>query len=261
MFARKKRPVYCLKDSLPEARTWFESERGQYLLEAEKRVLHELLPRMFGHHASTLGVHPDASLLDHTHIVYKTFLTPLQEPAGPGSVCISPNEWGIQPRSMNMVLLHHALDFAGRPHRVLREACRAILPGGKLVVVGFNPRSLWNPARMLDRRAEGIMGRARFYQPRRIKDWLTLLNFRTTELRYGDGLFPVTCHLNPERLKTVESFVAATRLEMGAFYVLVAVKERSGLIPYDRRWRSTGNRLLGTTACRTGNMMNKSDGR
>ncbi len=257
MFAGKTGSVSRFEDLLPEVRQWFNSDQGQFLLAAEQSHLRELLPRMFGQHACTLGILPDSSLLDDACIVYKTFLTPLSEETAGMMVQISVNEWGIQPRSMNMVLLHHVLDFAERPHRILREACRSIVPGGKLVIVGFNPYSIWNPLRMLGQGENKIMQKARFYQSWRLKDWLTLLNFRTTELRFGGGLFPFTCGLQPARKQKLEHLVSSPRLGLGSFYVLVAVKERAGLIPYDRRWRSTGNQLLGSSACCSGSLMEK----
>ncbi|MTI14651.1 class I SAM-dependent methyltransferase [Sansalvadorimonas verongulae] len=256
MFVRKNNPEYCtFAEALPAVREWFTSERGQFLLETEQRLLGTLLPRMFGHHACTLGILPDASLLDETPIVHKTFLSPLDERPVERMVRLSVTDWPIQPRSMDVVLLHHALEFAERPHRMLRESCRAILPGGRLVVVGFNPRSLWNPVRMLGLGQDRAIRRAKFYHPRRIKDWLTLLNFRTCHVHYGGGLFPLTTRFSPAKRRRVEDFIADSPLGLGSFYVLVAVKERSGLIPYDRRWRNTRNGLLGSTAYTAGNLM------
>ncbi|MCL6269839.1 class I SAM-dependent methyltransferase [Sansalvadorimonas sp. 2012CJ34-2] len=240
---------------LPAVRQWLATERGQFLLRTEQRDLDLLLPRMFGHHASTLGILPDASLLEATQIVHKTFLTPLEESGGPETIRLSVTEWPVQPRSMNMVLLHHVLEFSEKPHRTLREACRAIMPGGRLVIVGFNPLSLWNPVRMLGCGEDRIIRRARFFAPRRINDWLTLLNFRQCHLHFGGALFPLTTRLHPLRRKRVETFFSTSRIPMGSFYIMVAVKERSGLIPYDRRWRSTGNRLFGSTACTAGDLM------
>ncbi len=256
MFAKKAGSEHgTLAGSLPAVRHWFTTERGQFLLKSEQRVLSTLLPRMFGHHACTLGILPDASLLDATQIVHKTFLTPIDEIGGPETVRLSVNEWPIQPRSMNMVLLHHPLEFAERPHRILREACRAIMPGGRLVIVGFNPISLWNPVRLLGVGEDKIMRRARFYHPRRINDWLTLLNFRACHLHFGGALFPLTTRLHPRRRRRMERFISTSQLPMGSFYVQVAIKERSGLIPYDRRWRSAGNRLFGSTVCTAGDLM------
>ncbi len=256
MFARyRTSEKSSFTEALPELREWFASDRGRFLLQNEQHLLEGVLPRMFGHHACILGALPGVSFLEQTRIVHQTFLTPLDERCGENTIRMSIDEWPVQPRSMNMVMLHHSLEFAGRPHRTLREACRAIMPGGRLVIVGFNPRSLWNPWRMAGIGDDKIMTRARFYQPRRIKDWLTLLNFRVCDVHYGGGLFPLTCSLNPGRRRKVEHFIARSQMGMGSFYVLVAVKERSGLIPYDRRWRSTGNRLFGSTACSATDLM------
>jgi ubiquinone/menaquinone biosynthesis C-methylase UbiE len=38
------------------------------------------------------------------------------------------------------------LEFAAEPHAILREVDRVMMPVGRLVIVGFNPWSLWGPA-------------------------------------------------------------------------------------------------------------------
>ncbi len=251
MFTRSKRTVYHFQTLLPELRHWLDSERGQQVLAAEQTHLSAILPRIFGHHACTLGILPDCSLLSVSKVFTQTFLTPLQEKSTGPTVRIAVNEWGIQPRSMDLVLLHHALEFAERPHRMLREACRTIRPGGKLVVVGFNPISIWGGVRLLGFGQDRLMGEGTFYHATRIEDWLTLLNFRRYELRFGSSLFPLLSNASfPFYHSSMREKFSVGALGFGFFYVLVAVKERAGLLPpVGQPWRSQRPFLSSTPAC------------
>ena len=48
--------------------------------------------------------------------------------------------------SLDLVVLPHALELARDPHLALREVERVLVPEGRVVIVGFNPASLWGAA-------------------------------------------------------------------------------------------------------------------
>src|ERR1019366_694210 len=45
--------------------------------------------------------------------------------------------------SLDLVVLPHALELARDPHRTLREVERVLVPEGRVLIIGFNPASLW----------------------------------------------------------------------------------------------------------------------
>ena len=45
--------------------------------------------------------------------------------------------------SLDLVVLPHALELARDPHLTLREVERVLVPEGRVVIIGFNPASLW----------------------------------------------------------------------------------------------------------------------
>ncbi len=53
--------------------------------------------------------------------------------------------------NIDVVLLHHLLDYVDSPQDVLREAARVVLPMGHLVIVGFHPVSSWGLWRQVAR--------------------------------------------------------------------------------------------------------------
>ncbi len=86
-------------------------------------------------------------------------------------------ELPFQTESLDLLVLPHALEVCSDPHHLLREAQRVLIPEGKLVVLGFNPWSLWrlrNKTRSVTRFPPAAH---RWISLPRLKDWLKLLNF------------------------------------------------------------------------------------
>jgi ubiquinone/menaquinone biosynthesis C-methylase UbiE len=79
--------------------------------------------------------------------------------------------------SVDAVLLPHTLELTTAPHAVLREVHRVLRPNGKLIVLGFNPFSLWGLRHRFSPR--GFPPEIRRQISRhRLSDWLQLLNLR-----------------------------------------------------------------------------------
>ena len=65
--------------------------------------------------------------------------------------------------SLDLVILPHALELARDPHLALREVERVLVPEGRVIIVGFNPASLWGTRQRLGRmrrRLVAHLGRA-----------------------------------------------------------------------------------------------------
>src|SRR4029450_12400239 len=68
------------------------------------------------------------------------------EPPGPRAAVALPCDFDALPFEANrlrLVVLPHALELARDPHLALREVDRVLRPEGRVVIVGFNPGSLW----------------------------------------------------------------------------------------------------------------------
>jgi ubiquinone/menaquinone biosynthesis C-methylase UbiE len=64
--------------------------------------------------------------------------------------------------SLDLVVLPHTLELASDPHQTLREVERVLVPEGRVVIVGFNPASLWGLRQGLGRVRLGLgIGRQR----------------------------------------------------------------------------------------------------
>jgi ribonuclease HI len=70
------------------------------------------------------------------------------------------------------------LEFAVKPHQVLREVERVLVPEGHVLIAGFNPISLFGLKRLVAGKCGAYPWRGQFCR-RRLKDWLALLSFET----------------------------------------------------------------------------------
>ena len=136
---------------------WYKSELGAQILEQEKSVLDQLLPELFGYHLMQMGVFDSTSLASNSPIKHQFFLSEVgvdllqkhsDDPAETlrsqmSSVKSKCTELPIASDSIDVAVLHHSLDFHDNPHGILREVARTLMPGGKIVIVGFNPWSWW----------------------------------------------------------------------------------------------------------------------
>ena len=135
--------------------------------------------------------------------------------------------------SVDGVVLHHALDVAPNRRGTLREAARVLKPGGRLVVVGFNPLSLW----LLSKPLPAFCDLRPLSVPR-LGEWLTVLGMtrdaRTVYLNYRSAL-PVS--LASDRWPRASAWVNRLQPPLGGAYILAATKRAHGYIlpDYDRR--------------------------
>ena len=141
--------------------------------------------------------------------------------------------------SLDLLVLPHALEQARDPHLALREVERVLVPEGRVVIVGFNPSSLWGLRQWLGRlrrrfsahptRALFLPAEGEFLGYRRLRDWLRLLSFEVEAGRFG-------CYRPPlGAQKWLARFAWADRVGerwwpvFGAVYFVVAVKRVRGL--------------------------------
>ena len=87
------------------------------------------------------------------------------------------DELPFSEHSVDACILSHCLEYHSDPHHILREAHRTLIPGGYIVISGFNPFSLCGLANCLPFSGQKLPWSGRFFTPARVKDWLDLLGF------------------------------------------------------------------------------------
>ena len=140
--------------------------------------------------------------------------------------------------SLDLVVMPHTLELAGDPHGALSEAARVLMPEGRLVIIGFNPASLWGLRQRLGRTTHGLkLGDERLFLPStgefigywRLRDWLKLLGLQIEVGRFGCYRPPWNSDKWLERFGWMEPWGERWWPVLGAVYFLVAVRRVRGM--------------------------------
>ncbi len=222
-------------------RGWYATPLGTRLLRAEQTELDRLLPDLFGYHLLQIGRLPEnlsrASRISHTMVLD---VAPLEsaEPVGKQRFYGLPEALPVCTDSIDVLLLPHVLEFAAAPHAVLREAERALIPEGHLVVVGFNPWSLGRLSRLVSGWRGTLPWCGRFYSTARVRDWLALLGLEEVATRHF--FLQPALHGQPGPVRTRLAWRAGRMLwpVFGLAYIMVARKRVTTLTPIRPRWRA-----------------------
>lgn len=213
---------------------WFDSPAGARLLDAETAVLDQLTPCIFGYHAVQVCAVRPVDLLRESRILRRAVVGTFGDPAPGVNALADARCLPLAGDGTDLLVLHHALDFEDDPHTVLREAARAVIPGGALVVVGFNPWSLFGFLRLFRFGALRAPWFARSISPYRVSDWLRVLDFRVDGLESSYYLPPMQGERAVQRLSWLEYLGSRWWPQRGMFYVLVARKSVAPLTPVRR---------------------------
>jgi SAM-dependent methyltransferase len=225
--------------------SWFARPRGQYLLEQERLLVNSVLGEAFGYHQLQLGVSGGHHIAPGSPVGHKIYCSPA---AGEDVGLLSePDCLPFADDSIDVVLLHHALEFSESPHRLLREAHRVLMPQGHIVIVGFNPLSAFGASMRVSGWLPGrFWGHSHSISSRRLKDWLHLLGAEVQGVNHCFVMPPAGGPSIFNFLARCDAAAMQYRLPLGGVYVMHARKTVSMLTPTRIRWRRpVGARLIG----------------
>ncbi len=216
---------------------WLKQFLGHSLLDAEQHLLLQVLEKYYGKHALLIGVPQQRGLLTTTVTSRHNLLTPFAEKNHHiESIESDFYELPITTGSVDLVLLPHALEYIDNPRQLLAEACRIVKPEGHIVILGFNPFSLWG-LRKIFSRAHPMPWAMNFISLNKIKKWLGLADFEL--IRQEMILFRPPLH-HPgayRRLKFLEWLGRKCYKPFGGVYMIVAKAKVISLTPIRLRWQ------------------------
>jgi SAM-dependent methyltransferase len=241
--------------SIIELAQWLQSPAGRYLLDWEQAELDRVVTDLFGFHALQLGLPELAGLranrMPHRWLASDSLREPglLALPAVDDALStLLPLEPGqalhcdfdalpFPGQSLDLVLLPHTLELARDPHDTLREVERVLVPEGRVVIVGFNPASLWGLRQHAGHWRQRLGGTKPLYLPsageflgfRRVRDWLRLLGFEVERGRFGCWRPPLRSEAGLARFAWMEAAGARGWPVLGAVYMVEAVKRVRGM--------------------------------
>ena len=136
---------------------WYQQEPGRSLLDAETRAIHHLLKRLFGYHLVQINGPNFIDLLVSSSILHKIRIdNEISASFGGSQVKANPMELPLVPKSVDVIFLPHLLEFCDKPEQLLQAIYKALIPGGRVVILGFNPMSLWGLSNQWRKRLPGL---------------------------------------------------------------------------------------------------------
>ena len=223
----KQPPAFARAASL---RAWYRRPLGRLLADAEQEALATQLPNLFGYHLIVIDPPWEYCALKDSRIPHHVIQSVEALTHPEAGLAGDTENWPIMTDSVDAIVLPHTLELSRDPHQVLREADRSLIPDGHLVILGFNPYSLWGMRRALSRRRGRMPWDSRFQSLNRIQDWLGLLGFDTLHSHY---LFhrPLQNPRLLEKLRLLGRTGRYGRKLVSASYILVAQKRTVVMTP------------------------------
>lgn len=243
-----RRDVDNIADKPPSASRLWATEFGRQVLLLERRLLAHITRSLHGDHVLWLG--EDSASLGALRrcmvrqVSYMQFTG--QSPAGEAPNLVGQgseaqaelprfiglaDELPLQSRSVDGIVLHHALERMQDPRPVLREAQRVLAPGGRMIIVGFNPMSWYGLRRLYAKVRDDALSDHRLINPMRLFDWLALLGLELERLpQYVDYGAPVArvsrAQIQPRLGRSARAAaVEAWTLPFGGVVLISAVKQ------------------------------------
>jgi SAM-dependent methyltransferase len=208
---------------------WYKSPLGSALLKAELIGLKEILSQIFGYYIMQIGGPIENKILEashiHQHIIVNQKIVNATDYSLP--IQCQLNELPFLPESIDAIVMFHVLEFESNPKVILDEIYRTLIPGGYVVIFGFNPYSLWGIISFL-KRPKDTPWFGNWIGPGRMRRWLDKIGFDIGDYK--------TFYFRPpsddtEKLLALEGIGPIFWPYGGASYVIVAQKTAIGLTP------------------------------
>lgn len=160
----------------------YQTPRGKLLKELEVEYLQKAITVSCQQHILQIGgLNWESEFIDCS--LYKNFT--VLDTKGMG--CENANRirakayaLPLQSDSFDMVIVPHLLEFDTHRFQTMREIERVLKPEGVLIILNFNPSSLWVRYQFLLDMKMSDSWQGHFIYRSRVLDWLKLLNFEVS---------------------------------------------------------------------------------
>ena len=231
MSVKDKRHSSILEE-VTQLERWLSEGVGVALHDTERAICDELLPNYYGDVLLQAGI-PSAPLFQKSATRHQIMMGVSR---GAGELIGNPGQLPFANESIDVLIAQHLLDVGDRPQFLVQELARTILPMGRLIVIGFNPLSLWSCRRVLAASRKGQPAQWGL-APRRLLDWLNLLNFKIDRIEFGGFGWPGRL-LGRRRPDFSLGLGRKYNMGWGGVYVVVAQRYKGAISAQRARMRS-----------------------
>lgn len=231
------RPVASLRRSSAHIHRWFQTPVGQEILAQELELIDlcrqeykgEVMAQISGSGQRLLG-QPSRKrqkivISAHSPSVYDYELY-AEEGDNYSWIQCDNEKIPLEDGSIDFLVLHHVLEFSENPHSALREAARVLAPHGNLVLICFNPYSLFGLRKSLQLVMHNAIPWAHHgLSCKRVSDWLQLTSCYPINTANGFYAFPFQWRGFLRRMAGIDRWLTRWGIAGGGFYVIHACKE------------------------------------
>ena len=217
---------------------WYRKPLGKLFAKAEAATLASLLPALFGYHILAIGVPSGLNMLSASPIPRQYRLDCVQPPESAlVDLAASPTCLPVASDTIDVVLACHVLEFSIEPQIILKEIDRILIPEGHVVILGFNPWSLWGLQAMWHLQKDHCLWRKSWCTTYSLRAQLSILGYDIMAARYHFYRPPLNSPELLNRLLFMER-LGDKGWSLGAGgYALLAKKRVSTLTPVKpRQW-------------------------
>ncbi|MDW3095127.1 MAG: methyltransferase domain-containing protein [Gammaproteobacteria bacterium] len=222
-------------------RDWYQTDAGEIISHAIEQHVWRITSCIFGYSAIQVGdTFANCELLKNCTISEQVRI----DRSSSADIISSPAALPICSDSIDLFVLPHALDFTEKPHEILREVERCLVPEGYMIIVGFNPYSFYGLWRLFLSRKKQAPWSAKFYSVRRLRDWSSLLGFEEVELHFTAHLPPFKRIQGWKKMQSLGRILQYHLSNIGGVYIFVARKRVARLTLLKRVWPTATNQIL-----------------
>lgn len=208
------------------SRTFYTSAPVQSLFRRELAALAPIVSGVYGNYGLFLRAHAAAPSVLPAHLLGTLVDLALGEGQFDGTVRGEPAQLPFASESFKLLIAQHVFEQIDRPDACAAELARVLAPEGVILILGFNPISLWRPWLALN--APRGASALRLRSARAWQNLLAREQVDTLQVRYPGTLRPRVEH---QRAGPESSLLARTLGCIGSSWLLLARKRRSTLTP------------------------------
>lgn len=211
---------------------WLKKPFGKSILDCEKKALAPLWSSIFGQRLLLLGDKSQQTLITNNRFRNTNRLSPNDIDMVYKTLSEMPNEANI----IDAILLPHSLEFNDSPLQLLREVHFLLRPNGNLILIGFNPWSLFGLRQLFSLRHTAPWC-GTFYSVFRAQDWLMALDFEIISVNRDFYHLPFHSPKWIKKLSILKMLSKIIPLFCSGIYIIVARKNIIGITPEKIKWK------------------------
>jgi len=213
---------------------WYRQPAAIMLLEMEQALLDRVLKTVFGDFLLQLSGPCDLRLSAAANTRARLYINPVLPRLVRPALCkhyaaAHLDELPLRPNCVDAVVIVHALEFSVYPKMILQQAYDVLRPNGQLIIIGFNPSSLWGIRHFLGRR--GVPWCGKFRTAFKIKHWLRQQGFRIITSKTTCFRPPISDPVWQRRLLFLEAIGQMALPGLGGVYMITAQKRELAATP------------------------------